>query len=184
MQYHLNGFVPGDPDIAPAEPARAVGKNGLPSHVDVVIAGCGPAGLCLAAQLARYPNISTMIVEPKSGPMEKGQADGISVRSMEMFQTFGFAEKLSRESVWINETTFWTPNPSDPSKIARVGRVQDVEEGISEMPHVLINQARIHDMFLDVMKNAPTRLEPDYNLKIADLDINPSGGGIPRYCSP
>ena len=28
-----------------------------------------------------------MIVEPKSGPMEKGQADGISVRSMEMFQT-------------------------------------------------------------------------------------------------
>ena len=179
MQYHLNGFVPGDPDIAPAEPARAVGENGLPSHVDVIIAGCGPAGLCLAAQLARYPNISTMIVEPKSGPMEKGQADGISVRSMEMFQTFGFAEKLSRESVWINETTFWTPNPSDPSKIARVGRVQDVEEGISEMPHVLINQARIHDMFLDVMKNAPTRLEPDYNLKIADLDINPDWGDYP-----
>ena len=179
MQYHLNGFVPGDPDIAPAEPARAVGENGLPSHVDVIIAGCGPAGLCLAAQLARYPNISTMIVEPKSGPMEKGQADGISVRSMEMFQTFGFAEKLSRESVWINETTFWTPNPSDPSKIARVGRVQDVEEGISEMPHVLINQARIHDMFLDVMKNAPTRLEPDYNLKIADLGINPNGGDYP-----
>ena len=94
MQYHLNGFVPGDPDIAPAGPARIVGENGLPSHVDVIIAGCGPAGLCLAAQLARYPNISTMIVEPKSGPMEKGQADGISVRSMEMFQTFGFAEKL------------------------------------------------------------------------------------------
>ena len=60
-----------------------------------------------------------------------------------------------------------------------MGRVQDVEEGISEMPHVLINQARIHDMFLDVMKNAPTRLEPDYNLKIADLDINPDGGITP-----
>lgn len=172
MQYHLNGFVPGDPDIQPAEPARRVGTNGLPTHVDVIIAGCGPAGLCLAAQLARYRNISTMIVEPKSGPMEKGQADGISVRSMEMFQTFGFAEKLSRESVWINETTFWTPNPSDPQKIARAGRVQDVQEGLSEMPHVLINQARIHDMFLDVMKNAPTRLEPDYNLKIVDLEID------------
>ena len=172
MQYHLNGFVPGDPDIQPAEPARRVGTNGLPTHVDVIIAGCGPAGLCLAAQLARYRNISTMIVEPKSGPMEKGQADGISVRSMEMFQTFGFAEKLSRESVWINETTFWTPNPSDPQKIARAGRVKDVQEGLSEMPHVLINQARIHDMFLDVMKNAPTRLEPDYNLKIVDLEID------------
>ena len=179
MQYHLNGFVPGDPDIQPAEPARRVGANGLPTHVDVIIAGCGPAGLCLAAQLARYRNISTMIVEPKSGPMEKGQADGISVRSMEMFQTFGFAEKLSRESVWINETTFWTPNPSDPKKIARAGRVQDVQDGLSEMPHVLINQARIHDMFLDVMKNAPTRLEPDYNLKIVDLEIDSDTAEFP-----
>ena len=77
--------------------------------VDVLIAGSGPAGLCLAAQLARVPQIRTMLVEPKPGPMEKGQADGISVRSMEMFQAFGFAEKVMRESVWINETTFWSP---------------------------------------------------------------------------
>lgn len=179
MQYHLNGFVPGDPDISPEGAQRSVGENGLPANVDVIIAGCGPAGLCLAAQLARYPNITTMIVEPKSGPMEKGQADGISVRSMEMFQTFGFAEKLSRESVWINETTFWTPDPENPAHIARVGRVQDVEDGISEMPHVLINQARIHDMFLDIMKHAPTRLEPDYNLKVADLTIDPNASDYP-----
>jgi 2-polyprenyl-6-methoxyphenol hydroxylase-like FAD-dependent oxidoreductase len=75
--------------------------------VDVLIAGSGPAGLCLAAQLARVPQIRTMLVEPKLAPMEKGQADGISVRSMEMFQAFGFADKVMRESVWINETTFW-----------------------------------------------------------------------------
>ena len=75
----------------------------------MLIAGSGPAGLCLAAQLARVPQIRTMLVEPKLGPMEKGQADGISVRSMEMFQAFGFAEKVMRESVWINETTFWAP---------------------------------------------------------------------------
>jgi len=172
MQYHLNGFVPGNPDILPKsrEQFRCAGE--LPEEVDVIIAGCGPAGLCLAAQLAKYPEISTMIVEPKSGPMEKGQADGISVRSMEMFQTFGFAEKLSRESVWINETTFWTPDRVKPDHIARVGRVQDVEDGLSEMPHVLINQARIHDMFLDVMHRAPTRLIPDYNLKITDLSVD------------
>ena len=103
MQYHLNGFVLAILTSPPQDPRALLAKMALPSHVDVIIAGCGPAGLCLAAQLARYPNISTMIVEPKSGPMEKGQADGISVRSMEMFQTFGFAEKLSRESVWITK---------------------------------------------------------------------------------
>jgi phenol 2-monooxygenase (NADPH) len=119
MQFHLNGFRPGDPDVHPAAPAWRDGAGPLPETVDVLIAGCGPAGLCLAAQLARVPEIRTMIVEPKSGPMEKGQADGISVRSMEMFQAFGFAEKVARESVWINETNFSSPDPANPAHIHR-----------------------------------------------------------------
>jgi len=179
MQYHLNGFRAGDPDVSDAmETARAQVAT-LPEAVDVLIAGCGPAGLCLAAQLAREPSIRTMIVEPKLAPMEKGQADGINVRSMEMFQAFGFAEKVKRESVWINETTFWSPDPEQPSRIRRVGRVQDVADGLSEMPHVLINQARVHDMFLDVMRNAPTRLEPHYGLKVATLTVDPDAGDYP-----
>lgn len=180
MQFHLNGFRAGDPLIHPSAPnARKRGDNdSLPEQVDVLIAGCGPAGLCLAAQLAKFPDISTMIVEPKSGPMEKGQADGINVRSMEMFQAFGFAEKVKEESVWINETTFWKPDPGKPEAIIRNGRIQDVEDGLSEMPHVLLNQARVHDHFLDIMRNSPTRLEPDYCLKVADLTIK-DGGDYP-----
>jgi phenol 2-monooxygenase len=109
--------------------------------------------------------------------MEKGQADGINVRSMEMFQAFGFGEKVMRESVWINETTFWAPG--EDARIARVARVQDVPDGISEMPHVLINQARVHDMFLDIMRRSPTRLEPDYGLKVADLKVDPGAAQYP-----
>ncbi|PTX01498.1 FAD-dependent monooxygenase [Pararhodobacter aggregans] len=172
MQYHRNGFRAGDPDILAPGPRVHDRSAGLPRAVDVLIAGCGPAGLCLAAQLALEPGIHTMIVEPKPGPIEKGQADGISVRSMEMFGAFGFAEKISREAVWINETTFWTPGGAG---IQRVARVQDVPDGMSEMPHVLINQARIHDMYLDIMKNSPTRLVPDYGLRVADLVVGTEG---------
>ena len=179
MQYHLNGFIPGDPDVAPVAPDHARRAAGLPDKVDVLIAGCGPAGLCLAAQLARFPEITTLIVEPKAGPMEKGQADGINVRSMEMFQAFGFAEKIKRESVWINETTFWTPDPDAPARITRAGRVQDVADGLSEMPHVLINQARVHDMFLDIMRNAPTRLAPTYQLQVVDVQVDPNSTDHP-----
>lgn len=171
MQFFLNGFRAGDPDIHPAAPGIRDRAQGLPREVDVLIAGSGPAGLCLAAQLATVPSIRTMLVEPKSGPMEKGQADGISVRSMEMFQAFGFGEKVVRESIWINETTFWTPGAGG---IQRVARVQDVPDDMSEMPHVLLNQARVHDYFLDIMRNAPTRLEPDYDLRVADLTIDPT----------
>ena len=170
MQFHTNGFVCGDPDVFPAASSIRTAAGALPETVDVLIAGSGPAGLCLAAQLARVPTIRTMLVEPKSGPIEKGQADGISVRSMEMFQAFGFAEKVMRESVWINETTFWAPRDDEP--IVRVARVQDVPDGASEMPHVLINQARVHDMFLDLMRRSPTRLEPDYGLKVLDLVVD------------
>jgi phenol 2-monooxygenase (NADPH) len=173
MQYHQNGFNPGDPDIAPAVRARREANDPLPTKVDVLIAGSGPAGLCLAAQLARIPTIHTMLVEPKLGPMEKGQADGINVRSMEMFQAFGFGEKVARESVWINETTFWAPADAEQGEtseapLTRVARVQDVPDDISEMPHVLINQARVHDMFLDIMRHSPNRLSPDYGWKVTE----------------
>jgi phenol 2-monooxygenase len=177
MQYHLNGFKPGDPDVLAAAPDHWRAGDPLPEKVDVLIAGTGPAGLCLAAQLAKVPQIRTMVVEPKLVPMEKGQADGINVRSMEMFQAFGFGEKMARESVWINETTFWAPGTKAP--LDRVARVQDVPDGISEMPHILINQARVHDMFLDVMRNAPTRLEPTYGMKVQTLVIDPTAAEYP-----
>lgn len=182
MQYYVDGFKPGDPDVKPPAPGlgRATSNaNDIPQKVDVLIAGCGPAGLCLAAQLAGFPEISTMIVEPKHGPMEKGQADGVSVRSMEMFQAFGFAEKVKREAYWVNQTAFWKPDPADPNHIHRVGIAQDVADDQSEMPHTIVNQARIHQLFLDVMKNAPTRLEPHYGLRVKDLAIDSGGDDHP-----
>ncbi|MBV7407519.1 FAD-dependent monooxygenase [Maritimibacter sp. DP1N21-5] len=172
MQYYVDGFRGGDPDVHPTAAGHRKPGDPLPEKVDVLIAGCGPAGLCMAAQMAQFPEFTTMIVEPKPGPMEKGQADGVNVRSMEMFQAFGFGEKVKRESYWVNQTNFWMPDPANPDAIRRVGRVQDVADDLSEMPHTLINQARIHELFLDVARKSPTRLEPDYGLKVADLTID------------
>ena len=174
MQFYLDGFRGGDPDIHDAAPNRR--HRGpfapLPEKVDVLIAGCGPAGLCLAAQLSQFPQIETMIVERKPGPLEKGQADGINTRTMEMFQAFGFGEKVKRESYWVNQTAFWSPDPANPKHIRRIGRVQDVPDDSSEMPHTLINQARVHELFLEVMQNSPSKLEPDYSWSVVDLTID------------
>ncbi len=68
MQFHLNGFRPGDPDIADPSEQAPVKSDSLPDEVDVLIVGCGPAGLTLAAQLAAFPDIKTAIVEQKPGP--------------------------------------------------------------------------------------------------------------------
>ena len=173
MQFHLNGFRTGNPDIL--EPSESYNSSprsdALPDEVDVLIVGCGPAGLTLAAHMASFPDIKTRIVEQKSGPLLLGQADGIACRTMEMFQTFGFVERVTSEGYWVNETSFWKPDESDKSKIVRSGRIDDVEEGLSEFPHVILNQARVHDFYLSVMRNSPNRLEPDYSRRLIGLDI-------------
>jgi phenol 2-monooxygenase len=176
MQFHLNGFEPGDPEIAdPAERVGASGASGpLPAEVDVLIVGCGPAGLNLAAQLAAFPDIRTCIVEQKPGRLLLGQADGIACRTMEMFHAYDFADRVMKEACWINETTFWKPDPQKPETIVRSGRVQDVEDGLSEFPHVVLNQARVHDFFLGVMERSAARLEPHYARRALDLQVDPA----------
>ncbi len=180
MQFHLNGFEPGDPDIAdPTERYPESGARGpLPDEVDVLIVGCGPAGLTLAAQLAAFPDIKTCIVEQKSGRMLRGQADGIACRTMEMFDAFGFSERVLKEACWINETTFWKADDDEPTRIVRSGWVQDVEDGLSEFPHVVLNQARVHDFYLDVMRRSAAKLEPYYARRVVAVAPAASRGGI------
>jgi phenol 2-monooxygenase len=176
MQFHLNGVRTGDPGISEPAAGHDVPCNsaGLPGEVDVLIVGCGPAGLTLAAQLATFPDIRTRIVEQKAGPLLLGQADGIACRTMEMFEAFGFSERVLKEAYWVNETVFWKPGEAERQNIVRSGRVQDVEDGLSEFPHVILNQARVHQFYLDVMRNSPTRLEPDYSRRLLDLRIDPA----------
>ena len=100
MQFYLNGFRSGDPGHSDDV------KDALPEEVDVLIVGCGPTGLTLAAQLAAFPSIRTRIIEQKAGPLQLGQADGVACRTMEMFQAFGFVERVLREDVYKRQG--WT----------------------------------------------------------------------------
>lgn len=166
MQYHQNGFRPGDPSLHPQSDRATVDSN---ADCDVLIVGTGPAGLTLAAYLAQFPHIRTRIVEQRDGPLIVGQADGIACRTMEMFQAMGFAHLVLHEAYHVNETTFWRPDST--GQIARSGRIQDVEDGLSEMPHVILSQARVQDFYLELMRKSPTRLAPEYNTRMVDLTV-------------
>jgi phenol 2-monooxygenase len=166
MQFYLNGYAPGDPDVSKAK---------LPDAVDVLIIGSGPAGALLAAQLSNFPNISTRLIERREGPLQVGQADGIACRTVEMFEAFGLGQKLMREAYWVNETVFWRPSKQDRNRIERTGRVQDTEEGLSEFPHLIVNQARLQQYLLDYMRNSPTKLEANYGLEFVSLKVEPDG---------
>ncbi|WP_321941994.1 FAD-binding monooxygenase [Paraburkholderia tropica] len=177
MQFHLNGFRVGDPTIEPA--AAGAPRAGLPEKVDVLIAGSGPAGLVLAAQLSQFPSIKTCVVERREGPLQMGQADGVACRTVEMFEAFGLSDRLLREAYWVNETVFWRPDAQDRGAIRRTGRVQDTETGLSEFPHVIVNQARVQDYLLDVMRRSAQRAEPDYGLEVVDVQRDGADADYP-----
>ena len=175
MQFYLNGYAPGDPDVQAPAPGVEARSTTLPDAMDVLIVGAGPAGMLLAAQLSAFPGIAARIVDLRDGPLKVGQADGVACRTVEMLDAFGLSEKLVREAYWVNETVFWRPAPEDGAKIVRAGRVQDTEDGLSEFPHVIVNQARLLGYLEEHMQKSPSRLVPDYGWEFAGLTIEPTG---------
>ena len=175
MQFHHHGYVSGDPRIQAAAGVGIDRPAELPDQVDVLIVGTGPAGMITAAQLSQFPGITTRIIDRRDGRLVIGQADGIQARSVETFQAFGFADRIIAEAYRITEMAFWKPDPEDPSRIVRTARAVDDPTGISEFPHLLVNQARVLDYFAEVMANSSTRSTPDYGLEFRDLEIADDG---------
>ncbi|GAA1957663.1 FAD-binding monooxygenase [Agromyces allii] len=186
MQFHHHGYVSGDPRIEPAAGIGLDRPEELPDEVDVLIVGSGPAGMVAAAQLAQFPGVSTRIVERRGGRLAIGQADGIQARSVETFQAFGFAERIIAEAYRITEMAFWKPDPENRANIHRAAVTPDDPTGISEFPHLIVNQARVLDYFAEYAHNSPGRVVPDYGWEFVALEVAQPGadgepGSLPEY---
>jgi len=171
VQFHDRGYVSGDPRTQPAAGVGIDRPAELPDQVDVLIVGSGPAGMIAAAQLSQFPDVTTRIIERREGRLVIGQADGIQARSVETFQAFGFADRITAEAYRITEMAFWKPDPHDKSRIVRAARAVDDPSGISEFPHLIVNQARVLDYFAEYMANGPARITPDYGYEFLDLSV-------------
>ena len=69
----------------------------MTDQIDVLIVGAGPAGLMAATWMARL-GIKTRIVDKRGTKIFNGQADGLQCRSLEIFDSFGFADRVWKES--------------------------------------------------------------------------------------
>lgn len=175
MQFHHHGYVSQDPRILAAAGTGVDRPADLPDEMDVLIVGSGPAGMLLAAQMSQYPAVTTRIIEKREGRLVLGQADGIQPRSVETFQAFGFAERITAEAYNIGWMNFWGPDPENPGSIVRTSRTEDYGYKISEFPHLIVNQARVLDYFAEAAAHGPGRIVPDYGVEFAGLTVHDEG---------
>jgi phenol 2-monooxygenase (NADPH) len=171
MLFHHHGYVSTDPRVQPAAGVGIDRAPELPETMDVLVVGAGPAGMTAAAQLASYPDIMTCLVDRRPYRLEIGQADGIQARSVETFQAFGFAQEIIAEAFHLTEMNFWKPDPANPEHIVRTARAVDDPTGVSEFPHLIVNQARVLDYFARFAKNAPSRTEPYFGWEFVKLEV-------------
>ncbi|KAF4552955.1 FAD-dependent monooxygenase-like protein 6 [Elsinoe fawcettii] len=120
--------------------------NAPDSKTDVIIVGAGPAGLMAATWLAHL-GVKTRIVDKRSTKIFTGQADGLQCRTLEIFESMGFADRVWKESNHMIEFSMWNPDPS--GRLRRDDRVPDTPIGISRWHESVLHQGRIERFFLD-----------------------------------
>jgi putative polyketide hydroxylase len=83
----------------------------------VLIVGAGPAGLAAAITLARL-DVATLLVERRIGPSPIPRATGISTRSMELFRSWGLADRIRAHEMDVATMGWVCRSLADPAGMA------------------------------------------------------------------
>ncbi|KAF9224076.1 hypothetical protein BS17DRAFT_732840 [Gyrodon lividus] len=127
------------------------------SEVDILIIGAGPAGLMCANALANA-NVNLRIVDKRAAKVAAGQADGISPRTIEVFQSYGIGERLLREGCQVHLAAFYDPGPDGGIQLS--SRAPDVTAPSARYPFELaLHQGGIEEIFLDSMRALGVEVE-------------------------
>ncbi|KAK0704036.1 FAD binding domain-containing protein [Lasiosphaeria miniovina] len=158
-------------------------------QTDVLICGSGSAGLCAAMWLSRF-GINYKILEQRDGPLKVGQADGVQTRTVEIFDSFGIAEALLKESYHVLEIAFWAAVTADGAGadvkegIRRWRYAPDKETEVSHQPHVILNQARLNALMIGDLEEGgvPAPIEYDCEVKNVEVDEAAAAADPAAYC--
>ncbi|ROV89392.1 hypothetical protein VSDG_08644 [Cytospora chrysosperma] len=157
-------------------PLQTQTAGGVPeSNVDVLIIGAGPAGLMAASWMA-HCGIKTRIVDKRNSKIFTGQADGLQCRSLEIFDSLGFADRVWKEANHMIEVRKGRIlNPGSDGLIRRSDRIPDTIVGLSRFQQVVLHQGRIERFFLDnIKKYSKDAIQVERGVLPASLKIDES----------
>ncbi|OJA21186.1 hypothetical protein AZE42_12892 [Rhizopogon vesiculosus] len=119
------------------------------TRVDVLIVGAGPAGVMCANALAAA-GIRVKIMDQRPSRVVSGHADGIQSRTIEVLQSYSFAERLFKEGHQMHMFAFY--NPDSDGVLVRTGRSPAINAPTARYPFwILLHQGGIESIFTDSM---------------------------------
>ncbi|KAF2188555.1 FAD/NAD(P)-binding domain-containing protein [Zopfia rhizophila CBS 207.26] len=95
----------------------------LESNVDVLIIGAGPAGFIAATWMTRI-GVKMRIIDKRGTKVFNGQADGLQCQSQEIFDSFGFEDRVQNETNHMLEFCMWARISRFTEKVLHQGRTE------------------------------------------------------------
>jgi len=76
------------------------------NKVDLAIIGAGPSGLVTAFWAARQ-GLTVFLLDKKEGPLDRGHADGLEPRTLEIMDSLGIADEIWKKANKTVEICTW-----------------------------------------------------------------------------
>ncbi|KAJ5091493.1 hypothetical protein NUU61_006363 [Penicillium alfredii] len=121
-------------------------NNTSESHTDVLIVGAGPSGLMTAYWMARC-GVRARIIDKRGTKVMNGHADGLRMRTLELFDSMGIQHRVSHEGFVTAYAAFWAPG-EDGIPI-RQNTYTSAKINESPLNNMLLSQGRIEQFILD-----------------------------------
>ena len=121
------------------------------SEPKVLVAGAGPTGLTLAAELARH-DVPVRIVDRKDGPSTLSQALALMPRTVEVFDLMGIAEQAVAKGLPVDGMTMY-------SRGRRLGQI-DISARDTRHPKILdLPQTDTEGILVDHLRDLGVEVE-------------------------
>jgi len=115
-------------------------------HHKILIAGAGPSGLMMAAQLLRY-GVQPLIIDSKQGPTDESKALGVQARSLEIYRQMGIVDAIIKGGKKAQGVSFYRAG----EKITSLSLI-NVGEGQTLFPFLeLYQQSKNERLLLDYL---------------------------------